>query len=209
MPDWFRHTEWNADIESDFERRLKRAKDKVQPLKIQAATLAETHPAAAIDLLDRYFATGDTFFLADAYRTQAIARLALKDLPGAATSYEAALRRESNFPNVKTNSFVEYPLLVAEHRMTERHEFAIRVLAERKSDVAFPVQRFMWHAASALILADQGDAARAAGEARNALVAADDSSSGFQNHQALGLVGDSYPAIRKRLEKLTDEANAE
>lgn len=202
MHDWFRHTEWDEDIESEFERRLKRAKDKIQPLKIQAAALAETHPSVAIDLIKRYFASGDTFFQADAHHTEATARMALGDVAGAVASYEAALRREAEFPNLKTNSYVEYPLLIAEHRLTQRYELALRVLAERKADLAFPVQRFMWYAARALILSDRGESAAAAAEAREALLAAEDSSSGFSRHQTLGLVGDLHSALRDRLRKL-------
>ena len=201
--DWFRHTDWNAEIEADFDTHIKRARDKVQPLKIQAAVLAETRPEVAMRLLDRYFASGDTLFLADAYSTQAKARLAIGDVSGAAESYEAALRREAEFSNLKTNSFVEYPLLVAEHGLAERYGDALRVLAARKSDLAFPVQRFMWHAAHALILSAKGSSTEASTEARVALSAAEQSSSGFRFHGSLGLVGKLHYDLRERLREMS------
>ena len=201
--DWFRHTDWSKESEADFEAHLRRARDKVQPLKIQAAVLAEACPAVAVRLLERYFESRDTFFLADAYSTQARARVALGDISGAADSYTAALSREAQFPNLKTGSFVEYPLLVAEHALTARYDDALRVLAERKADLAFPVQHFMWHAARALILSTQGGQPQAAADARLALAAASQSSSGLRYHQSLGLVGSSYRDLRERLRELS------
>jgi hypothetical protein len=194
---------WNGDIEMMFEARLRRARDKVQPLKIQAALLAETRPEIALRLLDRYFDSGDTLFLADAYSIQARARVAAGDIAGAAQSYVAALTREVEFPNLKSNSFVEYPLLVAEHGLTERYSDAVRVLTERQPDVAFPLHRFMWHAAHALILLAQGECSKAKTEARLALAAADQSSSGFRYHQSIGLVGSAYPELLDRLRRVS------
>lgn len=201
--DWFRHAKWDAEIAADFEAHLGRARDKVQPLKIQAALLAKTYPEVALRLLDRYFESGDTLFLADAYTTQARARAALGDISGAVESYAAALSREAEFSNLKTNSFVEYPLLVAEHGLTERYGDALRVLAAREADLAFPVQHFIWHAARALILSARGEPKQAKSEAQMALAAADRSSSGFHYHQSLGLVGNSYHELRERLSDLS------
>ena len=201
--DWFRHAEWDAEIEAEFDARLRRARDKVQPLKIQALMLADTYPEVALRLLERYFETGDTLFLADAYQIQAKARVAIGDIGEAAESYTAALNREAEFPNLKTNSFVEYPLLVAQHRLKERYGDALQMLAAREADLAFPIQRFMWHAARALILSAQGEPPQAQSEARMALAAADQSSSGFRYHQSLGLVGTSYQELRERLRDLS------
>jgi hypothetical protein len=49
-------------------------------------------------LLERYFESGDAFFLANAYQTQAKARLALGDISGAAESYSAALSLRPSSP---------------------------------------------------------------------------------------------------------------
>ena len=201
--DWYRHAEWDAEIAADFDRRLRRARDKVQPLKIQAALLAETYPDVALGLLDRYFESGDTLFLAEAHATRARARVALGDISDAVQSYAAALTREAEFPNLKTNSFVEYPLLVAEHGLTDRYGDALRVLAEREADLAFPVQHFKWHAARALILSAQGEPTHAKSEAERALAAAELSASGFFRHKSLGLVDNTYHELRERLRDLS------
>jgi hypothetical protein len=190
------------EIQADFDARLRRARDKVQPLKIQAALLVERHPEVALRLLERYFESGDTLFLADAFSTQAKAHVALGDISHALESYVTALTREAEFANLKTNSFVEYPLLIAENGLTERYDDALRVLAERQADLTFPLQHFMWHAARALIFSAQGGSARARSEALLALVAADQSTSGFRYHQSLGIVGDSLRPLRQRLREI-------
>jgi hypothetical protein len=204
--EWFRHGKWDAAIQADFEAHLQRARDKVQPLKIQAAVLADSNPEVALRLLDRYFDTGDTFFNADALGIQARARVRLGDLVGAMQSYEAGLAREAEFPQLRTNSFVEYPLLVAEHALSDRYDDALRVLSERRTDVSFPVQRFMWHAARALILAATGQRNDAGADARAALSAAEASASGFASNMSLGLVGDSFCKLLERLRSLSTEA---
>jgi len=203
--DWFRHTDWNTEIEADFDAHLRRARDKGQPLKIQAAMLAATHPEAALHLLDRYLESGNRLFLAEAYQTQARARLALGDIPGATESYCAALSREAEFPNLRTTSYVEYPLFVAEHGLQERYADALDVLDGKKAllGFAFPVEHFMWHAAKALIYSAQGKEQSARSEAQAAITAADQTSSGLRYHQSLGLVGERYGKLRQRLRELS------
>ncbi|MFM9848084.1 MAG: hypothetical protein ACKVP3_13095 [Hyphomicrobiaceae bacterium] len=42
--DWFRNTSWDADIEAAFFKKLSRARDKAQYLRIQASHLASSQP---------------------------------------------------------------------------------------------------------------------------------------------------------------------
>jgi hypothetical protein len=65
--DWFRNTDWNAEIEKAFFEKLRRARDKSQYIRIQASTLASSNPEVALKLLEHYFALGDKFDYAQAY----------------------------------------------------------------------------------------------------------------------------------------------
>jgi len=98
--DWFRHTEWNAEIEAAFFDKLRRARDKPQCLRIQASTIATRRPDVALRLLDQYFELGDHFDHAQAHVARASAYLALGDTDQAIAAYEAALAREHEYPKL-------------------------------------------------------------------------------------------------------------
>jgi len=82
--DWFRNRDWNAPIARRFEEKLHRARRKEQYLRIQACTLASSHPMVALELLDRYFGMTDDFDHAQAYVDKATALKALGRIEEAA-----------------------------------------------------------------------------------------------------------------------------
>ena len=209
--DWHRRTEWSDEIEADFDAHLRRARDKVQPLKVQAAVLAETHPDVALRLIDRYFESGDHIYVSEAHQVRAEAYVALGDVPRAIEAYRACLAREAEFSGTITTSSLTFPLLIAERRLEAHYDEALYVLEAAKAlyggaiHLAFPIQRFEWHAARALILDDLGRRDEARAEARAALAEAGRESSGFSRHKSFGLVGDSHGALQERLTKLSSE----
>ena len=93
MTDWFRNTTWNTSIERAFDDKLRRARRKEQYLRIQACTLAGSHPVIALKLLDRYFALPNDFDHAQAHVDRATAYLALGRVIDALAAYEDALTR--------------------------------------------------------------------------------------------------------------------
>src|SRR5262245_66042536 len=102
--DWFRNREWNESIAADFSTKLRRARRKEQYIRIQASCLAQTHPVAALALLDQYFALPDKFDLATAHATRAEALLSLGRVPEALQTHEPALRMEAEFRKLRTHS---------------------------------------------------------------------------------------------------------
>jgi len=197
--DWFRNTEWNSEIEAAFLVKLKRARDKAQYLRIQACTLARKHPAAALYLLEQYFGLGEHFDHAQAHVDRATAHLALGSLEEAIRSYEAALATEEKRPNLKTQAYLDLPFVIATQGIRGRYQQALHILSEHKSRLMFPIDHFRWHTAHSLIYAELGNAPDAQAHAVRALEAADKEHSGFRYHPGVGLVGDSYVGIRKKL----------
>ena len=192
--DWFRNTEWNAAIESEFNRKLARARRKEQYLRIQASTLAKTQPEVALSLLDRYFELPDDFDHAQAHVDRATAYLTLTRIDDALDSYENALAREAKFPKLKTEAYLELPFQIAVRRLRARYARALEVLRDHESRLMFPVDHFRWHAAFALIEAHSGEG-DARVHAEKALEAAARDKSGFRYHPSVGLVGDRYDEI--------------
>src|SRR6266704_2179658 len=98
--DWFRNIDWNHRVEAAFFEKLRRARRKEQYLRIQASTLASSHPKVALRLLEEYFKLDDDFDHAQAYVDRATAYLAIGNPDNAIQAYEDALTREEVFPNV-------------------------------------------------------------------------------------------------------------
>ncbi|MBK7898265.1 MAG: hypothetical protein IPJ99_02590 [Betaproteobacteria bacterium] len=200
--DWFRNTTWNEDIERAFDHRLRRARRKEQYLRIQSCTLARSHPEAALKLLDRYFELQDDFDHAQAYVDRATAFLTLGRIEEAIAAYEESLARESVFPNLLTQAYIELPYLVATRCIREHYERAKELLDLHEPRLMFPVDHFRWHAAQALIAGAAGESETASSHAKSALGAASHEHSGFRYHPSIGLVTSQYDEIIKKLEAL-------
>jgi tetratricopeptide (TPR) repeat protein len=197
--DWYRNANWNEEIAMRFEEKLRRSRNKNQYLRIQALTIAAEYPQVALDLLDRYFLLDESHDRALAHQTRAEAYLALGRIEDAIVAYEATLRQEAAKPNVGTWVSVEFPYLVAVRGLTPYFQRALEILASRTSALVFPVIRFKFHAARALILAAQGDVIQARLDAKTALNAAAEKRSEFERHPTLGLVSDTDEDVVRRL----------
>jgi tetratricopeptide (TPR) repeat protein len=197
--DWFRHTDWNAEIEAGFFEKLRRARDKKQYLRIQASTIAGRIPEVALRLLDEYFALGDHFDQAQGHADRAAAYLAMGDIEHAIAALEAALVREEQYPRLLTYAYLDLPFLIALHRIERRYKQARELLEHHRARLTFPVDHFRWHAAYALILSAQDQTASAQEHARLALTAAAKDHSGFRYHPSVGLVGTKYEDLRHQL----------
>jgi len=199
--EWFRNTTWNDSIEQMFNEKLHRARRKEQYLRIQACILAHSHPEVALKLLDRYFSLKDDFDHAQAHVDRATALLALGRVDEAIGSYESALAREAEFPNLKTEAYIDLAYLIATNGIRAKYEDAMQLLEKHKARLMFPVDHFRWHAAWAMIAADGHDTHRAKAHARHALDAAAREHSGFRYQNAVGLVTNRYDDVVKRLEE--------
>jgi tetratricopeptide (TPR) repeat protein len=209
MPDWYRCTDWNEAAETEFFRRLKRARhQKPQYLVIQAGTLVGTGgrelAATALNLIELFVRDHyEPFFASGAFHTKAQALLILERWEEAYQAFEDALAARRAMPNVIHNTWLEYPLTIARRRARDRYHRALEVLDEfvSPSALVFPFQQFQYFATLALISADEGDREGASRWAKNAL-AATTNQAPFSRHPDVGLVGMTDADLQIELEQL-------
>jgi len=202
--DWYRNADWNHKIESAFFAKLKRARDKSQYLRIQASTLANEHPRVALRLLDEYFKLSDNFDMAQAYVDTATAFLALDQPYDAIESFEAALAREAEHPGMQTQAYLDLPYLIVDKEMRDKYIRATELLDLHKDRIMFPVDRYKWNAAKAIIISSHSDDSEAKPFAQAALDATDETKSGFRYHPRIGLVRsrNQISKIHKKLKRI-------
>ena len=175
MPDWYRNTDWNDEIEADFFRRLDPARSqRDQYLVLQALALADGRPDVALRLVDLYFETRtDPFDDTRARLAAARAHFARGGYLDAIAAYKAAKGSAEPGQGAVVPSPLEFAFLVARYRAREEYEAALGELLDLDPpgpDLPDPAFRF--HAAQALIFAESGRpaaAARAQAEAALAL----------------------------------------
>jgi hypothetical protein len=129
----------------------------------------------------------------------------MRDFPSSVAAYKSILAQEKAKPSHKTSAYLDYPFMVAVERLESEYDHALSVLEERKADVAFPIGRFMWNAAYALILSNKGKSAEARPHASAAVSAAQEQASEFRHHRRLGLVGSSHAQLVEQLAELSRE----
>jgi len=157
----------------------------------------------ALELLERFLAEyPDDIQIAQAEHQRAQCYESLRDTVRATESYRAAIEAERRRPNVGTEATLDFALLVAEQKLVSLFEEVSALLREHpETRRPFPVQRFKYHAARALLASHAGEPA-AKTEAARALTEAEATESGFRYHADLGLVGERHQFLRRRLEAI-------
>ena len=149
--------------------------------------------------MEHYFALKDDFDYAQAYCDMAKAHLSKGQIEEALSSYSKALSREYDFPNLKTNAYILYPITIIENKIIELYSSANEVLDKNENRLMFPVDYFRWYAAKAIIEFHMGNIELAKNHAAKSLDAAKIKKSGFRFHQELGIVGEKYSGIVNEL----------
>ena len=159
MPDWYRNTEWNEEIETDFFTRLGRARSqRDQYIVLQALTIAESHPKVALRLVDLYFDTRtDNFDDGRARLAASRARFADGGYEKALDEYQETLAGRGDDASLYVSSPIEFAFLAARYRSAKHYVAALDHLSNLpppESHLSEPVFRF--HAARALLLQETG-----------------------------------------------------
>jgi hypothetical protein len=152
---WFQNADWNESAEKQFREKLRRRRDKLQPLRIQAFCLRRKYPEVALRLLEEYFSLPHRKQDSAAHHHRAEALLALGRINEAAGAYLEAIAKESDLGAVQTEARRDFAFLVATHQLEQHYQLALSVLGNG-DDLLFPIQQFTHHGSVALILAHLG-----------------------------------------------------
>ncbi len=209
--EWFRRTTWTDADREEFNVRLKRSRgaaNKAQYLRIQAVHLAEAgHHESAIEILDRLFAEfPEKIQLAQAHAQKANSLAKLRQIEAAIQEYRAALQTERDFPNVRTNAWLDFGWLVVEKQLTDFYEEVSRVLQDFREEggLKFPSIEYRYAAIQALLADARGEKAQAREFAKEALAETAKEHSGLRYHPTVGLVGSERNTFENRLRALAD-----
>jgi tetratricopeptide (TPR) repeat protein len=207
--EWFRRTTWSEIDREEFNARLVRSRGrehKAQYLRIQASHLAEAgQHTAAIELLDRMFAEfPQKIELASAHGQKAASLAKLGKLDAAIREFRAALQSERDFPNVRTNAWLDFAWLIVEQQLTELYGEASRILQEfrREGELSLPNLEYRYATIQALLADARGERERAREFAKQALAEAAKEHSGLRYHPTVGLVGSERNTFADRLQRL-------
>lgn len=207
--DWFRRTTWSDADREDFNARLRRSRgegSKAQYLRIQACHLAEAgHHANAVELLDRLFAEfPQKIELAQAHAQKANSLATLGQIEAAIQEYRAALQTERDFPNVRTNAWLDFGEFAVERQLTDLYSEVSQVLQEFREEggLKFPAMEYQYAAIQAFLADVRGENTASRDFARKALAESAKGHSGLRYHPTVGLVGSQRNKFVNRLKAL-------
>lgn len=208
--DWFRRNTWTDQDRREFNAQLERGRgSKAQFLRIQAGCLAAAGQyAAAIELLDRMFDEfPDEIQLAQGHLQKAESLFRLGKIEPSILEFRLALQAERDFPNVKTQAWVDFPFFIVSQQCTDLFAEAVSVFEEfaDESALAFPATRYRYFVVLALVAHANGEQASARQYAKEALAEASKERSGLRYHPTVGLVGARPDDIDQQLRKLARE----
>jgi len=194
--DWFRNPRWGPDDQKAFFERLSRSRgnfNKSQYARTKASALLGTKKKnlvfAAKDLLNKIIQEWpDKSDLAPCFLELANCEVFLGKIDFAIGFYRKCLQQEKINPNMRTEAWVEFPLLIIRNNLSNYYDEALKVLSEFKSSFPFPYDMFVVHGVQSLIAYENGNLKYAEENAKKALEIADVKTTGLSYHPKVGLV---------------------
>lgn len=208
--DWFRQTDWTPSAAAEFHANLARSRSqRSEYLRIQALTLADTrqlrNAAPAIELSKQFLAINKyRHNVAQAHAVMAQAFETLGDPREAVEEYRRAVVAERECPNSRGGYYIDFAWFVATHRLLDVYDEVIAALESdlQDRDLMFPVKRFRYFGAIAMMSDDRGDREHARRMAANALAAATIEQGPFDRYPGIGLMPNSVDDCYARVERL-------
>jgi tetratricopeptide (TPR) repeat protein len=208
-PDWYRRTTWTTADQAEYFAKLKRARDSSRPryLVIQASNLAGTADPTLLDgaetLIKILFADypDDKFnrsagleVLGDIYRLRQVYDTAM-------VYYKKSIDFEHEYPNVRSNAFLQFSELAVKLNKREFYPFVEALLSERLEHYPFPIYKYKIYSLLSVINKANGHNAKASELAELAEKFAALQTSGFRYHPTVGVVTERDADLDRLMKK--------
>jgi hypothetical protein len=198
MTDWYRHKTWSDEDETEFHRKLNKARKikRAQYLRIQAvelvATKTDANMQAAQDLLTTLLAEYPENKIERAQALQALGETYeyQGEIEKALELYRSAIDYEREFPNVQTNAYLNYAELIVKTKNLTYYEFVESLLMSKIDGLLFPIGKYKAFSILSIINYYKNNKEQARYFADLAEQNANAETSGFRYHKHLGLVKD-------------------
>jgi tetratricopeptide (TPR) repeat protein len=196
MTDWYRRNTWTKADEEDFFAKLNRARKEGRPqyLKIQAGTLVATKDLILLKVAetliqklfsdypdDRLERSPSFKILGDIYRCR-------DDFHQAMAFYKQAIDFEETFPNVLTQSYLDFSELAVKPNAEEHYPLVEKIVSKRIEGSLFPLEKYKAFSILSIINNSKGDKDKAEQFALLAEQNASAETSGLRYHKYLGVV---------------------
>ena len=206
---WYRNTDWNDDIETQFLQRLKRSRgeyNKAQYARIQASYLSKEFPKISLKLIDMIITEWPSeSHLADTYFLKAKCYIQLsyseKEI---IENFKKSLEQQKIYPNSQNDAYLEYPIFVISNNLKEFYIDAKSVLNENEDKTMFSVDRYKHYLCLAIITDSNGESELARDYADLALKECEKTESGLRYHPTVGLVKEIDQELNEKLIKLSE-----
>jgi tetratricopeptide (TPR) repeat protein len=196
MTDWYRRKTWAKADEEEFFAKLGRARKDSRPqyLKIQAIELVLTKNKkllkGAENLLNKMLTDypDDNLNRGSAFNTLGDIYRELGNEMAAISYYKLALDFEVIYPNVKTQSYLNYSELIIKIRDTSKFVEIENILLARQPGLLFPIEKYKVNSILSIINKYNGRLDKATFYSELAEQNANAKTSGLRYHKNLGVV---------------------
>jgi hypothetical protein len=159
MAEWYRRKAWTKADEEEFFKKLGRARKdgRAQYLKIQAIELVATKETQLLKVAESLLMKilqefpDDNFNKSSVLHTLGDICKLNNNLEGALNYYKQSIDFEEVYPNVETESYLDYSELIVKIGNTNQYEFVENILLEKIPGLIFPVTKYKAYSILAVI----------------------------------------------------------